>query len=73
MDGPNWNQETSLLTEDQAKTIRDGISEGNLKVRVPIPIRPTNSKKTEWSYFDIYFAIADSRVDPHLSRRFENQ
>ena len=69
VDGPNWDQEDPpLLTEDQAKTIRDGISEGNLKVRVPIPIRPTNSKKTEWSYFDIYFAIADSRVDPHFYR-----
>ena len=32
VDGPNWNQEDPpLLTEDQAKIIRDGISEGNLK------------------------------------------
>jgi len=66
---PDWNQEDPpLLTADQARKIREGISEKNLIVRVPIPIQLSNSRKPKWSYFDIYFAHTDTKVDPHFYR-----
>jgi hypothetical protein len=67
---PSW-QTNELMTEEQAKTIRDALTSGeNLAVRVPIPITPKTDKVTRWSYLDVFFGPSDTkRTTPHFYRQ----
>jgi hypothetical protein len=67
---PSWQTDV-LMTEEQAKTIRDALTSGqNLAVRVPIPITPHADAVTRWSYLDVFFGPSETkRTKPHFYRQ----
>ncbi len=67
---PSWGT-NGLMTEEQAKAIRDGLATGeNLAVRVPIPITPKTEDHTQWSYLDVFFGPSETkRTTPHFYRQ----
>jgi hypothetical protein len=67
---PSWRTD-GLMTENQAKTIRDALATGeSLAVRVPIPITPKTDEVTQWSYLDILFGHSETKeTEPHFYRQ----
>ena len=66
---PNWDQkDPPLMTEDQAKLIRESIREKNIAIRVHVPVHIKKKNKTEWGFFDVYFTSSDIKVKPRFYR-----
>ena len=66
---PQWTQDSPpFMDETQASAIREKIKDGNVAVRVEVPVIYAKSNKIVWSHFYCLFAPTQSNSKPSFYR-----